>query len=641
MQSSVSLPDKEAASDRGYLVCFLFFVLLVAWQAWMTLGLFGSYPWPQLVDEEPIVSGTHPAHLYLGFLGAQAQLSSGSCCCYDPAFQAAYPRTPIFNGSRLAEIFLLLGGGSYQPAAYKIGLAVVSLLVPFFLFLAARTAGLSGAAGTLAAALGMLVWWGGPAQAAFKAGEVEPLLAALALLVHCGLLVRFHVAPGVGCWLGLLLSAALTWFAQPFLLPLCVPLLLVYYLSVGVKHRSLTWHLALLGSQVGGVAVNLFWLLDWLAFWWLRAPLPRPTSLLPHRTLGTLWNAPLWGGEMDRAVAMLLLGSAFAGICILNQSNQRPAARLLGLGSFGLVILALLGISWEPLGELGTAALLVPGLWFAAVPAAHAWTLSQQQLFGYLGAVRVLLLWACLGGVLAAIAMGQELDFDQLRPFIEAEPFTIGLNAEQQTLVETLIRRTGPEARILWEGRPLRRQAPHWSALLPLLTGRAFIGGLDSEATIQHMALGLNNQKLNGRHISSWRDVVLEDYCRRYNIGWVVCWSPQTIEHFRKWLGPSAEASALNDDGVGCLFTVRGHVPSYCLKGRAEILHADSHHITLGDVVPENGVVVLSLHYQRGFRAVPSRIQIEREADAHDPIGFIRLRVDGPVARVTLTWDDR
>ena len=612
----------------------------------MTLGLFGSYPWPKLVNDQPLLSGAHPAHLYLGFLGAQARLSSGSCCCYDPAWQIGYPRTPIFNGSRLAELFLLLGGGSYQPAAYKIGLAVISMLVPFFLFLAARAAGLGVAAGTLATALGLLVWWGGPAQAALKAGEAELLLAALALLVHCSLLVRFHVAPGLGCWFGLLVSEALTWFAQPFLLPLCVPLLLVYYLSVGAKHRSLTWHLALLGSQVGGVVLNLFWLIDWISFWWLRSPLPQATSLLPHRTLGTLWNAPLWGGDVDRALAMLLLGSAFVGVLILNQSNRRPAARLLGFGGGGLVVLALLGISWEPLGELGTSALLVPGLWFATLPAAHAWVQSQRFLFAFLGTKRALVVWLCVGGMLAAIGMGHEADLDMARPFVKAEPFVIGLTPEQEALVETLIMHTGPEARILWECRPLPRQASRWSALLPLLTGRSFIGGLDPEATIQHMAIGLIDQKLNGRHINSWSAVDLEEYCRLYNIGWVLCWSPATGDCFKKWLVPKNQKDntaivAVNDDTPGTLFAVRAHVPSYCLKGRAEIVHADSHHITLADVVPENGVVVLSLHYQRGMRAVPSRIQIEREADAHDPIGLIRLRVDGPVARVTLTWDDR
>ena len=81
------------------------------------------------------------------------------------------------------------------------------------------------------------------------------------------------------------------------------------------------------------------------------------------------------------------------------------------------------------------------------------------------------------------------------------------------------------------------------------------------------------------------------------------------------------------------------------LKGQAELVRADGQAITLADVVPEDGVVVLSLHYVKGFRASPSRVQVEPEKLAGDrlgyPIDLIRLRVAGPVARVTLTWDER
>src|SRR5262249_33576214 len=158
----------------------------------------------------------------------------------------------------------------YQPAAYKIGLAIVSMLVPVFFLLAARAAGLAWDTSLLATAFGLLVWWGGPAQETLKAGDFELLLAALAILAPVGLLIRFHRAPSLICWLGMLVTAGLAWFAQPLLLPILLPLLLLYYLSIGAKHPSLTWHLALLAGELGALAVNLFWLIDWVNFWWLR-----------------------------------------------------------------------------------------------------------------------------------------------------------------------------------------------------------------------------------------------------------------------------------------------------------------------------------------------------------------------------------
>jgi hypothetical protein len=63
--------------------------------------------------------------------------------------------------------------------------------------------------------------------------------------------------------------------------------------------------------------------------------------------------------------------------------------------------------------------------------------------------------------------------------------------------------------------------------------------------------------------------------------------------------------------------------------------------VVLTDVVPEDGVVVVSLHYHHGWRVRPGWVDVEREPDPYDPIPFLRLRMPGPVARVTLVWDGR
>jgi hypothetical protein len=77
---------------------------------------------------------------------------------------------------------------------------------------------------------------------------------------------------------------------------------------------------------------------------------------------------------------------------------------------------------------------------------------------------------------------------------------------------------------------------------------------------------------------------------------------------------------------------------AFILKGQARLLSADCRHIALADLDPEDGEIVLSMHYQAGLQVSPSRVRIEKEPDPYDPIPFIRLRVPGPVARLTLTW---
>jgi hypothetical protein len=600
----------------------------------MTLSLFGhTAPWRRLLDDGPILSGRHPLHLYHGYLGAAALREHGRLCCYDPAFQAGYPKTPVFDGEcRLAELFLSVAGGDYRPGAYKVGLALCCLSIPVLLILAARGAGLGGGSTCLATAAALLVCWGAPGRAALHGGDIDLLMAALAGLLQFGLLVRFDRDPGLACWLGLLLSGCLGWLAGPLLFAALFPAVLLYYLGVGPRHRSLGWHAGLLVGLAGGVAVNSIWLIDWVRNWWIRSPLPLGEALLPHRTFHTLWNASLWGGPFDRGLALALVGGALLGVLLLNQTGHRPAARLLGMGTGGLFTLTVLGIAAEPLGQLGTARLLVPALWFAALPAAHVLGQGLRLAGGLNHPGRV----AALGGalLLGAVVAAPDSLASLAAHLAGTTPLEIGPGPGRQRLLGTLAAVTGPEARVLWEDTPGRR----WASLLPLWTGRSFLGGLDPDAGIDHAYAGFNDRRLAGRHILHWTDEQLDEFCRRYNVGWVVCWSEASRKRFGAW--PAAQPAAeLRDGEPGWVFRIRRPF-SFALQGKAQLLHADSQHITLADVVPEDGVVVLSLHYHRKLRASPSRVQIEREPDANDPIPFIRLRVTGPVARVTLTWED-
>jgi hypothetical protein len=637
MERANSLP---APADRGSRLWNLLLLGLCAWQGWMTLTLFGAeQPWQGLVDERPIVSGSHPLHLYHGYLGAQGLRVRGRASCYDPCFQAGYPKTPVFDaGSRPAELFLALAGGEYRPAAYKVGLAAICLLVPLLLALAARAAGLGRAGAFWATATGLLVWWGAPSRLALEAGEVELLLAGLAMLAHVGLLLHYDQWPGPAAWLGLLLTGCLGWLAHPLLFALVVPVLLVYYLSVGARHARLSWHVALAAGELGAVGLNSFWLSDWITYWWIRCPLPHCEELLPHRTLRAFWEAPLWGDGADRGLALFLLGSGLVGVVLLNQARRRAAARLLGLGAATCIVLALLGITWEPLGRVGTAGLLVPGLWLAVMPAVHAWTQGYRGLTRLTGGpARAACACLAVAG-LVGFALGADV-----MTFAErcagTTPLQIGLGPEREALVDLLVHQTDAEARILWEDRPVPRPASRWTALLPRLTGRAFLGGLDPDGCIEHSRAGFFRQALAGRPIAEWDDEQLRDYCRRYNIGWAALWSRAAVVRFRAWKEGVVEVARLHDGDEGVLFRIQNHVPTFALRGQARLLQADSLHISLAQVVPKDGQVLLSLHYLAGMRVSPSRVQVDHEEDPGDGISFVRLRVAGPVARVTLSWD--
>jgi hypothetical protein len=629
---------EERPANFGPLWAFILLVL-VGWQGWLTLQLFGpDQPWQRLLDDRPILSGQHPLHLYHGLLGAVALWRSGSLSCFDPAFQAGYPKTPVFDsGSRPAELFLTAGGS--HPAAYKIGLALCCCAVPLFLAAGAHSIGLGPGAACLAAALGILVWWGEPCRSLIEVGDFDLLLVVLALMLHAALLQRFHRAPGVGTWLALLATGCLGWFAHPLLfLLLTLPWLLIYYHGVGVRHR-LGWHLALGAGLTCGVALNAFWLVDWIEFWSLRVPLPTGERLLPHRTLQSFWDSPFWGTPADRLLAMLMLGGGLAGIGTCALSRERVTARLFVLGVGGLLALALAGIAWEPLGRLDTPRLLVAALWFAVLATAHAGQWTWTWLTTWTGAT-----WRTAALVLLVLGGAGWLVRGNLAVLAghvtSTAPLTFGPTAEQRALVETIQQHTSADARILWEERHGPAGGSCWTALLPLWTGRLFLGGLDAGSTLEHAQAGLIEQHLAGQPVADWSDTDLAAFCQRYNLGWVVCRSPATVARLEQWCasGGAEPTATLTIDGAPAYLYTLARPRSFVLKGQARWLHADCSHIVLGDVMPEDGRVVLSLHYQTGMQVAPSQVQLEKDPDPIDPVPFVRLRLAGPVARVILKW---
>jgi hypothetical protein len=609
---------------------------LVIGQGWLTLGLFDpGHSFAAVFDDRPILSGRHPLHLYHGYLGARSLLSRGSLSCYDPTFFAGYPKTPVFDaGSRPAEIALALAGGAYRPAVYKIGLGLLCTLAPWLIMVGARGAGLSRAATCLAGGLSILIWWGKPCRDALEAGDLDILLAGAVAVAHAGQLLRYHRDPGLRGLFGAATTGFLAWLAHPLIPALLLVPFLIYYVSVGARH-PLGWHLALLLSLSTAIAANTFWLLDWIEYWWIRVPLHSEGPLLAHRTFQTIWDAPLWGAPVDRALACFLAGAALMGIIRANQTCCRATARLFGLASFGFLLLAICGISEEGIGRFGAALLVVPGLLFATVPAA----------FGVAGVFALIRRWTGIGGATVALA-GCVTAIVLLLPgyvdvwrgrFRTQEPLPVGLDADQQGICRSLRENTTTNARILWEDRSGSRQGSRWTALLPLLAERFFIGGLDPDAGIEHTSPALTDKGLAGRPLESWSDVELRDYCDRYNVGWIVCWSEEARRRFGSWKETSAVAE-FRDGGAGMLLQVR-RPANYALTGSAALLSAETGGIVLADVTPRDGKVVLSLHYQTGLTAAPARVIVEPEIDPLDPIPFVRLRLDEPAARVTLTWE--
>jgi hypothetical protein len=614
--------------------------VVLVWQAWRTLGLFGpGQPLTHLTSDEPIVSGQHALHLYHGLLGARALWDRGTLCCYDPAFYAGYPKTPVFDsGSRPAELVLALTGGRAAAAVYKFSLAILCVAVPLVMYLAARAGRLARGPACLAALLAVLVWWTRPCREALHGGAIDLLLAALLWPLALSCLLRYHRRSGPRAAIGLTAALLLGCFAHPPLFMLFLPLFFVYYLSTGIRHRVL-WHALLWGALGTAVGLNAFWLVDWVGYWWIRTPAAAGT-ILNGSVWTALWDRSIWGSAVERGLCAALVGAAAAGVLVYRIDRERLEARLFGLGVLGLLVLAALGLTREGMQPWGAGSLLIPAMLLAVLPAARAAAAVRHLLQRQFA-------WRAVLGATAAAA-GAGFAFRDAVPWLPggvSTPLQIGLDEKARAILDAVQAHTTADARILWEDRRSTPGAANWTPLLPLLTGQAFIGGLGPEAGIEHATAGLIEGSLAGRPLEQWTDGELNDYCRRYNVGWVVCSSLRTRWRLGLWSRAHSivEVPPAGDEGHILFAIDRPH--SFTLSGSARWVNADAQRIVLTDVTPqrEDGrwQVLLSLHHHAGMRVTPSRVHIERFDDPQDPIPLVRLIVTDPVARVTIQWDRR
>src|SRR5205823_11326689 len=158
-----------ARAAAGVLAC-----ALLAAHGHLALQLFGpAASWDAVWDDEPVVSGRHPLHYYHAGLSALAWQRSHSFVCFDPTFQAGYPKTPVFDGGgRPAELSALFAGGPIRPRVYKVGLWLTVTLLPACFWFAAAALGLGRWTGLLALGVAVLAVWNDPARRLVEGGDV-------------------------------------------------------------------------------------------------------------------------------------------------------------------------------------------------------------------------------------------------------------------------------------------------------------------------------------------------------------------------------------------------------------------------------------------------------------------------------------
>ncbi len=615
--------------------------VVLALHGWLTCRWFDrDHPLSRLIDDEPVLGGVHALNLYQGWVGSRALREQGSSFCYDPNFHAGYPKTALFNsGSGPAECFQWLGtrfqdrAGEepLRPAAYKLGFGCCWSLVPLLMWLAALAAGFGAWPSCLCACLSVLVLNTDAGQSAAQNGRIDWVLAAALGSAGLGGLLRFHAQPGLSSMLFAAISLAGVVFTQPLVFVGLLPAAVLYYLLAAGKHGP-AWHLGLALVLAAGPLLHWRAIHDLVEHGWLLTEQPA-ADRSPESPLMRTWedvSVGLRWGELP--VPVLLVVGGLIGCGVWFASRRGLPAAVLAMTLLIFTAANAFGEALEILPGFDRDRVLLCAMLIASLPLADGIGELFAGLGRWLGSpVRAgLVIVLCIAAIVAAARDTLEA---AARRCLSATPLVVGVPDEVRQAASELREHTNETARILWEETP---ETEAWSPLLPAWTNRGYIGGLGPAARIEHASIRLSEGVLAGKPIENWRAAELAEFCRLFNIGWVVCRS----EAARARLLTLNGAKPTLDLPTGHQVFTLDRRPAYVLSGSAESIHWDHRGLTLTGVQPVDGLIDLSFHYHAHL--VPSNdcITVTRLDHGFSAVPLLRLRLSRPVSRLTLSWQD-
>lgn len=631
-----------------------------------------------IVDPDaPVVVVDHAIHEYHGALGARFLTEHGTSWGYDPFFMAGYPETPVWDSSsNLSILFQTLAGGRYSPGAYKVGLLVCLVLTVAMIPAGARATGLGGPEVAVAAVLGWLVFWAGFSSDLWRTGLFAFEFASGGLVLLIGLALRFESGPSPGRWVALTAAGALLLFAHVTTPILALGAVIGFALTAPWRH-GWRWSAALVLAALLVLAANAFWLVPLWRFRHIRS-----TSYIFMRT-DSAWFLRdfLLDRTPDARLTLALLILSVPGLALWWRDGAR--VRAASFAGSAAVLLALFGFGslWGVTQVLEPLRFRVPLAFLLTVPAASALCRATGRAARALGGGRRGAAVVAVGGgvLLVGLVLATPVTFHiTVIRFLAAwnRPLVVGLQPEMHTLIRALRTRTDPSARILFEDQ-LRllevtdAESVHWTALLPFLLkpdARQFIGGVYQTAFITHnKAASFGDFQLGGRYVDEWTPRELDAYFDRYNVGWVVAWSPlsrfvfdrlpsakpvvtlprystrgrpfnphpRMVQVIYQRGGRAAANKYLNEaEGLYTIYRIE-RTPSFFLRGAGEVSSVDFNRVELSNVVPDGGEAVLSMHWQDTWRTDPP-LEIGPAPVPDDPVPFVRIKLDRPLGRIVL-----
>ena len=216
-------------------------------------------------QEQPLYVGEHPRHWYQGRLG----LAPWRPVVWDPMVYGGYLATPWWEArGRLATVWL---AAEHGWSAYKLGLLMTLLTLPWLWWLAGWWFGRSFAAAWMSMVTSGWMFWLQPGQIWLAQGELDLLGASGLVPVIVAGWCAWQNAAGLTVAITTTLALVTLLWVYPLAGAISLLLGVFWYLRIGAK-QSAGWHLATLVLSLPVVVVHwpswralldTWWLLDW------------------------------------------------------------------------------------------------------------------------------------------------------------------------------------------------------------------------------------------------------------------------------------------------------------------------------------------------------------------------------------------
>jgi len=533
--------------------------------------------------------------------------SGGHLSGYNPWFMAGYPFAHYTSGQTLVLLGAMLS--NLTPAAVgALHLAVSSGLFPLAGYMSVRILGgdrfqaLAGA--VLGAMFGLL---GSPLYFNWM-GLCEAAAAAAVVLLTCACLFRYMEEGRLRHWVGLatcLIGAVLLHKTAP------VALALAGVSAVVFNRRWSRIGAAALAAAIA-IGANLFWIYP--LFRHIKYLDPQPhyhwgerQHLLPFADFfdpgGLLGSLP---------VAWVLLIGTVIGWKIIRGRNRARADAWFG-GQVLILLLAWFGPLFGFLNVIQPRRFAIYFFVLAIYPVSASIVHYGRRLKP----------WSASAVAAAFLALALAAP----NAYMRAYPFKImtGLPPRSRAVVDWIRENTDRRARIMMEetsdaGSPDNPYGGFYlNSIIPYMLERELIGGPYPGADVLHHRVTFLDGKILLKPVHEMSDDELGDIFSRYNVGWVLSFSPKAVKRFDRAdslmerkadFGPVAAYEVL----LPKTFFLEGEGGARAVKDAIEVRVRGK----------QNDAVVLKYHWVDYLKALPAG-KIEKYPVKGDPVGFIKV----------------